>query len=75
MRITRSPVPSRREMCEGVPSSLGEIAGEIGGIVVGLESHQIVIAQRRDQMLVIGHGGDDFRRRHAGYAGKSRCGC
>ena len=42
---------------------LGQVAGEIGGVAVGLESHQVVIAQRRDQGLVIGHGGEDFRRR------------
>ena len=50
MRITRSPVPSRREICDGRAQLAGQIAGEIGGVAVGLEAHQIVMAKRRDQM-------------------------
>ena len=42
---------------------VGEIAGEIGGVDLGLEADQIVMAERRDQPLVVGQRGEDFRRR------------
>jgi hypothetical protein len=41
-----------------------EIAREIRRIAVGLKADQIVVAKRRDQLLVVRHGREDLRRGH-----------
>ena len=40
-----------------------EITGEIGGVDFGLEADQVVLAERRNELLVVGQRGEDFRRR------------
>ena len=45
------------------PAFIGDVAGEVRGVDFGLKPDQIVVAQCRDELIVIGQGRDDFRRR------------
>ena len=47
----------------GQPAFVGDVAGEIRGIDFGLEADQIVVAERRNQLIVIGQRRENFRRR------------
>src|SRR4029453_6356617 len=42
---------------------VGDVAGEIGGIDLSLKSDKIVMAERRNELVVIGQGRKNFRRR------------
>src|SRR5262245_49954521 len=42
---------------------VGDVAREIGGIDLGLKSDEIVVAERRNKLIVIGQGRENFRRR------------
>ena len=42
---------------------IGDVAGKIRRIDFGLEADQVVVAERRDQLIMIGQGREDFRRR------------
>ena len=42
----------------------GDIAGEVGGVGLCLEAHQVVIGQGAHNLLVMRHCRGDFRRRH-----------
>ncbi len=42
---------------------VGDVAREIGGIDLGLKTDEIVVAQRRNELVVVRQRGDDFRRR------------
>ncbi len=39
------------------------VAREVGGIDLGLKTDEIIVTQRRNELVVVGQRGDDFRRR------------
>ncbi len=41
-----------------------EIANEISGIALGLEADHVILQQQRDELLVVGQGCKQLRRRH-----------
>ena len=49
--------------CPRQPALVGDVAREIGGIDFGLEADQIVVAERRNELVVIWQRREDFRRR------------
>ncbi|MCY1420490.1 hypothetical protein D9M71_361120 [compost metagenome] len=52
--------PVRRRRAEYA----GQVAGEVGGVVLGLEADQVVFGEGPDQLGMVGQGGQDVGRRH-----------
>ena len=58
------PLAHRKgEVAAVQPAFAREIAGEVEGVVAGLEADQVVFAERRDQPLVVRQRGEHLRRR------------